>query len=1266
MSNKFNSFFGQSEIFLSTSILARICLYGGLAVVWGYYQDDIAYGQIAGDSTVGTEIEQNGEITNITGGTIQGGNLFHSFQEFSVPTGNTAYFNNSGDIDRIIGRVTGNAVSEIDGLLRANDNADLILLNPNGILFGANARLEIGGSFLASTANSLSFADGTVFSTEATNSPPLLTVSVPLGLQLGTNSGAIAVEGVGHDIGLDIPIFSPFNRQNVSGIKLQTGGTIGLVGNGVSLDGGVIASETGSIEIGSVSQGTVGLNLTPANFSLDYEQVNTFGELNLQGRSLLDTSGNNSGAVALWGGNINFTDGSAVLIQNQGETASGALTVKGNTLSLTGVSDDGIIGSGLYTEALGTGAGGKISVEVENLEIAGGGAILTDSFSPANSGNIEVKVANDLLIAGFAEINPNKFSIISAQAYSSGDAGAIAIDTNTLTAAAGGNVASVTGSPSGTGSGGNVMINATESIVLSGINPIAFAPSQITAGSGSAGNAGNVTLNTQNLTLEAGGRVDASATATGNAGNLAINASESILVTGTVPNSRNPSLITASANILDPELRQLFNLPDRPSGDAGSINIATAQLQVTNGGQITARNEGTGNAGDLKIQANTLDLNNNGGITAAVEFGSGGLIELDIANAITLNNGSQISNDNLGLEAGGKIAIAADSLSISDRSFITTTTFNSGSGGDITLNIADSMQITGTGFTQFQETFQANSLNGSLQPGTRGTGVFIGTAADGVAGSLEVNTNSLSLLAGGIIFAPIFAGGVGGDIQVNAQNIDIAGSALQISAGVDSTSSAVAGDISIDTQKLLVREGGTIVNATFGGAAGGDIIIDAANLIELTDTPTGSRLFTGIYANTSIGRGPGGDVTLTTKNLAINDGLISSTTGGLIDETGGLVFLGGGNGGNIVLQVQDTIDIQGVPTDPRFASGVTSSSFTDGAAGNIEISTTNLLILDGSEIAATAINSGNGGSIKINATNSSYLVGTTTINNMQRGGIVATSGRSAFPEVIASGASGDISINTGSLTIQEGASIDVQSLGTGRAGELNIQVDNNVVLDREGAISAATNANTGGNIAISANNIFSLGNSTITARAKGSADGGNIDIQGRNLVLLESSRLTADANTGQGGSIDILAKGLFVCQECIISASSRLGVDGVVRIDTLEPEPDFGIVEVPIRLTQPEETVAQACSAQPNATRSRFTITGRGGLPTRPSETLSSQSLTSFNDSRGENIKAQPSKTNNLPRPARNWYQNSQGEIILTAQSWGNDPRFNAPDCHVR
>ena len=1233
---------------------------------WLSYQGSVR-GQILPDGTVSTEVDNTSQnTTEITGGTTKGANLFHSFQEFSVPTDNTAYFNNASEIENIVGRVTGDSVSNIDGLLQANGNANLILINSNGINFGSNARLQIGGSFLGSTAKSVIFEDGTIFSTNDLTTSPLLTVTTPIGLQLGQNSGGINIEGTGHNLGIDVPIFSPFNRREVLGLKLQSGGTFGLVGGDISLTGGVITSEQGRVELGSVAEGTVAIDWLADKFSLNYEEIVTFKNIDLKQESLVDASGNNSGSINIQANEIAIADGSAVLIQNQGEAASGNLEVNAATsFSLSGVSEDGIIASGIYTEALGGGRGGDISVITPDLEILSGASIFTDTFSAARSGDINLDIANSIELVGFDRANPNLFSLISAQTYNTGDAGAINITTNNFTALNGGNVASITASPDTTGSGGNVTVNS-ESIFLSGINPFAFAPSQITAGSGSAGNAGNVELNTKTLTLQDGGRVDASATATGDAGNVTVNASESVTVTGTVPDSRNPSLIIASANILDRELREQFNLPNVPSGNSGSVNIATPQLQIMDGGQVTVRNDGTGDAGNLEISANTIDLSDNGGITAAVKEGAGGTIGLNVTDSINLTSGSQISSENNGAGNGGEIAIASNTLNISDRAFITTTTFSSGRGGNIVLDIDEAINITGTGFAEFQQTFQANSLNGNLRAETTGTGIFIGVAANGVGGNLQIDTDTLNLSQGGIIFSPIFADGIGGNIQISGtKDINISGSALQISAGRESTSNAEAGTILLDTQRLSISDGGTIVNATFGEATGGDINISASESIRLQNTPDNSRLFTGIYANTSIGSGEGGNVTLEASNLSIDDAFVSSTTGGFIDDSGNLVIEGGADGGDINITVTDKLEILGTNNDLRFASGINSSSFTRGNAGNITISANSLSIRDGSEIAATTIGSGDGGNIDLSIIDSIELYGTTTTNGMKKGGLIATSGRIAFPNV-ATGASGDITINTGSLNIEDAASIDVQSLGTGSAGELKIESEGDILLDNEGTISAANNSGNGGNINILANNIFWRGSSTTTATATGNANGGNISIIGNNLVVLESSMLTAEAERGMGGRIDIDAKGLFVCQECIISASSILGVDGIVEIDTLEPEPDFGLTEVPIELTQPEETVARACSNSPDTNNSKLTIVGRGGLPPSPNRTLNSQSIISFGIPKQERPVTTKSQQNILPSPARSWYQNNKGEIILTAQPSSNTPRFNSPNCHVR
>ncbi len=167
-----------------------------------------ATAQVTPDGTTNTTVNADGNDVTIQNGDRAGNNLFHSFQDFSVPNGGEAFFDNAADIANILSRVTGGNISNIDGLIRANGSANLFLINPAGIIFGNNARLDVGGSFYGSSASSILFEDGE-FSAADLENPPLLKINAPIGLGFRDNPGEIInrsdVENdSGENVGLEV------------------------------------------------------------------------------------------------------------------------------------------------------------------------------------------------------------------------------------------------------------------------------------------------------------------------------------------------------------------------------------------------------------------------------------------------------------------------------------------------------------------------------------------------------------------------------------------------------------------------------------------------------------------------------------------------------------------------------------------------------------------------------------------------------------------------------------------------------------------------------------------------------------------------------------------------------------------------------------------------------------------------------------------------------------------------------------------------------
>ncbi|BAZ41349.1 filamentous hemagglutinin family outer membrane protein [Calothrix sp. NIES-4101] len=1072
---------------------------------------------------------------------------------------------------------------------------------------------------------------------------------MPVGLQFGQNPQAIRIQGQGHNISLQSPIFSPFTRGSTAGLKVQPGNTLALVGGGIISEGGTLTAEGGRIDLGSVAEGLVSLNPSPQGWNLAYQGVTNFQDIFLSQKALADTSGVGSGAIQLQGKNIAIRDGSVVLIQNQGTQSAGGIKVNASdSLALVGTTTDGQISSNIFTETIGGGKSGNISIVTPRLLLQDGAAISAATYTAAPGGNIDIQAADSVQVLGFSPANLSRFSNITAATFGAGDAGTLTLATQQLTALSGGNIASVT---AGAGSGGNVTVNASKLVELVGVTPIVFTPSQVTAGTGGQGKAGSVTINTQRLLIKDGGRVDASTLASGTAGSVNINAEDSVEVSGKVPGSVNPSLIISSANIVDPSLQQLLRLPPVPNGTSGDVTINTGKLTIRDGAQVTVRNDGTGDAGTLRVNAGSIFLDNQGGITAVTRGGKGGNLDLQVQNALQMSGGSQISSDNFGVGAGGNLTIATDKLIIGDRAFISSATFGDGQGGNINIKSANSVEILGTGFEEFQRTFQVGALLGTLSPTDRGTGIFVGTEGAGTSGNLNLQTSSLIMGNGAIIFSPTFTQGIGGNLNIRASDlVEISGSAIQ--TGNVRGSTGTAGNIKVDTKQLRLQDGGTFVSATLGNGVGGNVEINATDSIQIQRTPLGAALLTGIYTNTTFGTGKGGDLRIDTGKLSVQDGVIGSNTGSSL-PTGVIPF--GGPGGNVIVNARDSVEIAGILPDLRFPSGLGTTGFSPSRSGDLTISTKKLILRDGADASTATLGAGEGGTLTVNASESIELSGT-SVGNLTLGGLSAAAGRANLPELKATGASGDIKVFTNKLIVRDGAKIDVQSLGSGNAGNLQV-IAKSILLNNQGSISAATASGEGGNISLQTQSLLLRHNSQISATAGGTGNGGNINITGFSptnfVALLEGSKITADAFQGQGGNISVNTRGFFVCQTCQITASSQLGVAGQISIITTEAESNFEVIDLPTEIAQPEQVVAQACRASRRENQSEFTITGRGGLPPRPTEQLSSGALIGFEPasvSSPTSATEVQKKSSPLPLPARGWYRNAQGVVVLASQ----------------
>jgi filamentous hemagglutinin family protein len=360
------------------AVLTRYALQGAawafsrsavMALAWAasYLATDLAMAQVTPDGTVPTGVTRSGDAFTIDGGTRSGYNLFHSFGQFSVPTGGAAIFNNATDVRNIFSRVTGGQISNIDGLIQANGSANLFLLNPSGILFGPNASLNMGGAFLGTTASSIQFADGTQFSAVNPDASPLLTLSVPIGLQFGHNPGNIAITG--------------------STLTLP-GQALILAGGNITQSGGEVDTQGGPIGLAAVQQ--PGLVTLGPDWQLGFGGITQFGDIQLADRAYLHANGAAGGPIQFVGRQIRVIGLSVAESVTLGGSAGGTLTITASELlEISGLSPDGSLFSYVQTfnDPASTGRSGDLLVTAPTV-LLDGTTLTAATTGSGNAGNL--------------------------------------------------------------------------------------------------------------------------------------------------------------------------------------------------------------------------------------------------------------------------------------------------------------------------------------------------------------------------------------------------------------------------------------------------------------------------------------------------------------------------------------------------------------------------------------------------------------------------------------------------------------------------------------------------------------------------------------------------------------------------------------------------------------------------------------------------------------------------------------------------------------
>ncbi|HVO70272.1 MAG TPA: filamentous hemagglutinin N-terminal domain-containing protein, partial [Aggregatilineaceae bacterium] len=562
-----------------------------------------AAGGIATDGTVGPAQTLSGTNVTIpqTLGSTVGKNLFHSFSQFNVNTGQTVTFteNNTNTLDNVVSRVTGGSSSDINGTLQSTPggHANFYLINPAGVVFGQGAQVNVPGAFHVSTADELRFKDGSKYSATHPETSTLTSAAPASFGFLGTsaaNNGLLKVDG--------------------AQLQTKSGQTMDMVGGKITVENGAkLSAPSGDIRL-VARQGAGDVSVEPnsqGNLPLppDIPSAANAGTINVQD-STLEAKGNGGGRVAVWGGNVTVKAGGKIDTSPLFVGAAGAITVRASTLTIDGQNQPGGT-TGINAGAF-FGDGGTVELTSAGATSISDGASIDASSTIGNGGTVQLTSAGAMSISNGAIISTSTF-------LASGNAGTVKLHAGSLIIDGQGKKTGIGSIPSPGGHAGAIEVDVDGDM-------------SITNGA---------TITTSTLGAGPAGFVDVTANGTMDISNGAVISSSQNSKFGT---GHGGTVNLTSKGAMHVSSGAVVATDTIGSGDAGAVNVHAGSLTIDGHAGISSSSDGVGNAGTVDVTVDrAIQMTNFAGIFSfAFGAGSGGLVKVE-ASVLNLGDFAFIS-----------------------------------------------------------------------------------------------------------------------------------------------------------------------------------------------------------------------------------------------------------------------------------------------------------------------------------------------------------------------------------------------------------------------------------------------------------------------------------------------------------------------------------------------------------------------------------------------------------------------------------------------